>query len=221
MKLPSVYPLTTPSSHSTSRMIAIVSSMQSSSSHLRASQSNLSAAEMAIAQLAVSHWSLVLGRWSGSRSSDSREQALSDEGPKTIMDQGPRTKAQGLKTVRLRGAERERHRPVDDALAVDARDTLEASHPAAQAQHGGFDLHDVTGVHRPAIADPFDPREERQPLTVLRLCEDHDRADLRDRLGEDRRRQHWPPSALVPQVTLVQRHVLDPDDPLVDLELGD
>ena len=46
------------------------------------------------------------------------------------------------------------------------------------------------GMHRTAEAHALDAREENQPLTILRLCENHDRADLRDRFGEDGRRQH-------------------------------
>ena len=56
---------------------------------------------------------------------------------------------------------------------------------------------------------------------VLGLGENHDRADLRDRFREDGRRQHRQLALAVGQVALVERDVLDPDDPLVGLEFGD
>ena len=72
-----------------------------------------------------------------------------------------------------------------------------------------------------AVADALDAREERQPLTVLGLGQDEDRADLRDRLGENRGRQHGRAAVAGRERALAQRDVLDPDDPLVQLELGD
>ena len=69
-------------------------------------------------------------------------------------------------------------------------DALQQSHAAAQPQHDGFDLDDVARVDGPAVADALDAREEDQALAVLGLRENQDRADLRDRLGQNRRRQH-------------------------------
>ena len=77
------------------------------------------------------------------------------------------------------------------------------------------------GCTGPPVADALDAGEKRRAAAVLRLREDHDRADLRDRFGEDRRRQHRQLAVAVRQVALVQRDVLDPDDPLVGFELGD
>ena len=77
------------------------------------------------------------------------------------------------------------------------------------------------GENRTAVAHALDAREEDEALPVLRLRENQDRADLRDRLGQDRRRQHRRAVRGVRQIALVERHVLDADDPLVDLELGD
>ena len=65
------------------------------------------------------------------------------------------------------------------------------------------------------------PAKKSSCCAVLRLRENHDRADLRDRLGEDRRRQDRQLAVAVREVALVQRDVLDPDDPLVGFELGD
>ena len=117
--------------------------------------------------------------------------------------------------------ERERHRPFDRDLAVDARDAVEDAHPAAQAADDRFDLDDVTRVDGAAVAHALDPGEERQPLAVLRLGEDQNRADLGDGFGEDRRRQRRRFAVAVRQVAFVERDVLDPHDPLVHFDLGD
>ncbi len=87
--------------------------------------------------------------------------------------------------------------------------------------HGGFDLHDVSGVDRAAIPDALDAPEERQLLAILRLRENQDRADLRDGFRENRRRKHRRIAVPVREVALVERHVLDADDALVGNELGD
>jgi len=58
-------------------------------------------------------------------------------------------------------------------------------------------------------------------LPVLRFRENENRADLRNRFGQDRRREHRRAGCGVRQITLVERHVLDADDPLVDFELRD
>ena len=65
------------------------------------------------------------------------------------------------------------------------------------------------------------PAKNGLPLAVLRLRQDHDGADLRDRFGEDRRRQHRQLPVAVREIALVERDVLDADDPLVGFELGD
>jgi len=76
-------------------------------------------------------------------------------------------------------------------------------------------------MHRPAVPDAFDAGEEGQTLPVLRLREDEDRADLRDRFGQNRRRQHRRGVRRVRQIPLVEGDVLDADNPLVDFELDD
>src|SRR5213082_1000996 len=58
-------------------------------------------------------------------------------------------------------------------------------------------------------------------ILILAKPENQNRADLRDGFREDRRRQHRRSVRRVRQVPLVQRDVLDADDPLVDFELGD
>ena len=63
------------------------------------------------------------------------------------------------------------------------------AHPAAQPPHDRFDLDDVAGMDRAAVADALDAGEEGQPLPVLGLGQNHDGADLGDRFGQDRRRQ--------------------------------
>src|SRR3954451_11715987 len=97
-----------------------------------------------------------------------------------------------LEPFGLSRAERESHCAVDDRPSVNARDTLEAPHPATEAKDRRFDFDDVAGMHGPTVANAFDSGEERQPLPILRLRQDHDRANLRDHFGEDRGRQDWP-----------------------------
>ena len=77
------------------------------------------------------------------------------------------------------------------------------------------------GCTGPAEADALDAGEEGQPLAVFRLRQNQDRADLGDGLCQNRRRQHEPPVGRLREIALVRRDVLDADDPLVDLELGD
>src|SRR6185503_20341793 len=72
-----------------------------------------------------------------------------------------------------------------------------------------------------AVADALDAGEKREALAVLGLRENQDRADLRDRLGENRRRQRSRAVGGLREKPLVQRHVLDAHNPLVDLEFGD
>ena len=82
-------------------------------------------------------------------------------------------------------------------------------------------IDDVAGMDRAPVAHALDAHEVDQLLAVLRLRQDQDRADLCDRFGQDRRRQHRRLARHVGQVALVQGDVLDPDDALVRLELGD
>ena len=111
--------------------------------------------------------------------------------------------------------------PSTDDVTVDARDAVQDAHPAAQPPDDRLDDDHVAGVDRPPVPHALDAGEERRAAAVLGLREDHDGADLRDRLGQDRRRQHGQLAVAVGQVALVERDVLDPDDPLVGLELGD
>ena len=71
------------------------------------------------------------------------------------------------------------------------------------------------------VADALDAHEINELLAILGLRENHDRADLRHRLGQDRWRKRRPLPCTVREVALVKRHVFDADDPLVWLELGD
>ena len=119
------------------------------------------------------------------------------------------------------GTERERHRAFDDDLAVDTRRAFQQSHAAAEPQDYGFDDDDVARMHGPPEADALDAHEKDQALAVFRLRENHDRAHLRDRFGEDRRRQRRRLVVAVREIPLVERDVLDADDPLVDFELRD
>jgi hypothetical protein len=95
------------------------------------------------------------------------------------------------------------------------------SHAAAQAANDRFDHDLVPGVYRPPIAHAFDSHEEGQLRPVFRFREDHDRADLRDRFRENCRREHGGFPRPVREVALVQRDVLDADNPLVRFELDD
>src|SRR5262249_17372660 len=113
-----------------------------------------------------------------------------------------------------RGTERERHRALDCDVAVDTGHAFEQPHTRTQTHDVGFNYHHVTGVDRAAIANPLDPGEEWQTLAVLRLRQDKDRAYLRHRFGEDRRRKYGCAAGRVRQVSLVERHVLDTDDAL-------
>ena len=76
-------------------------------------------------------------------------------------------------------------------------------------------------MHGAAEADALDAGEERQAIAILRLRQDHDGADLRDGLGENRGRQHEAPVGRPREVALVRRDVLDADDALVDFQLDD
>ena len=98
---------------------------------------------------------------------------------------------------------------------------MQDAHPAAEPAHESFDFDDVAGMNGAAVADPLDPRKKRQALPVLGFGQDQDRADLRDGLGENRRRQCRQLAIAVRQVALVERDVLDPDDPLVHFDFGD
>src|SRR5260370_13105035 len=86
--------------------------------------------------------------------------------------------------------ERERHRAVHRDLAVNARRAGEESHTPAQAQHSRLDLDHVAWMYRTTIPDALDAHEVDQTLPIFWLRKNHDRADLRDRFGENRRRQH-------------------------------
>ena len=111
-------------------------------------------------------------------------------------------------------AEREGHRAVRDDPSADPRAPGEHAHAAAQPLDQRFDLDHVAGVHRAAIAHLLDAHEEDQAVAILRLREDEDGADLRDGLGENRRRQRR--SLAVGrrrEIALVDRDVLDADDP--------
>ena len=65
------------------------------------------------------------------------------------------------------------------------------------------------------------PVKKGKLLAVLGLGENQYGADLRDRFGEDCRRQDRRSPPPVGEVALVQGYVLDTDDALVELELGD
>ena len=106
-------------------------------------------------------------------------------------------------------------------MAIDASNPAQHADTAAQPAHRGFDHDHVPRMHRPPVADPFDAPEVGKFLAVLRLGENEDRAHLGDRLGQDRGRQHRQLAGPMRQVTLVERHVLDPDDALIGHELGD
>ena len=76
-------------------------------------------------------------------------------------------------------------------------------------------------MHRFTEPHFFDAHEIDEFVAVFRLRQDHDRADLRDRLRENRWRQHRPAPRGVIEIALVRRDVFDADDPLVELDLGD
>jgi hypothetical protein len=125
-----------------------------------------------------------------------------------------------VRFFRLRRAEGERHGALEDDLAGNAGDAFQHAHAAPDPHHLGLDLEDVAGMNRVLEADALDAGEEREALAVFRLRQDQDGADLRDGFGEDRRRQTERAVGPEGQVPLVARHVLDPDDPFVQLELG-
>ena len=118
------------------------------------------------------------------------------------------------------GAERKGHRAVRDDACRDARVAGQHAHSAAQALDQRFDLDHVAGVHRAAIANAFDAHEERSA----------DRGSPAWTESEWRRPGRWPrsessaaaparpPLAAGDKIALVERHVLDADDPLVRLE---
>src|SRR5262245_46761342 len=118
-------------------------------------------------------------------------------------------------------AECEGHRAFDDALPVDTRDAFQQSHAASKAKHDGLDFHGITRVNRTAVTHALNAGEKRQALTVFRLRENQDRPYLGDRFGENRRRQHRYSVRIDRQVAFVQRHILDADDSLIELEFGD
>src|SRR4029079_12404172 len=117
--------------------------------------------------------------------------------------------------------ERKRHRALDDDAAVDACDAPEHAHAAAQPADHGFDHDLIAGVHGAAVSYPLDSHEVDQFFAVLRLCQNHDRANLRHGFGQDRWRKHRRSARLVREIPLVQRDVLDADNPFVGIELGD
>ena len=106
-------------------------------------------------------------------------------------------------------------------MPIHARDAAQDAHAGAQPPDRGLDHDHVTGMHRAPIPHTFDAPEVRQLLAILRLGEDEDGAHLRDGFGQNRGRQHRQLAGAMRQVTLVERHVLDPDDALVGHELGD
>ena len=119
------------------------------------------------------------------------------------------------------GPQSERHRAIADDLAVDARGAAQNAHAAAQPLDDRLDLDDVARVDGAAVADALDAHEEDELLAVLRLRQDQDRADLRDRFREDCGREYRRLIRVVPEVALVERDILDADDPAIRLELGD
>jgi hypothetical protein len=117
--------------------------------------------------------------------------------------------------------ERERHHAVGDALAVDTRDAFQKSHAAAQSHDERLDLDDITRAHGTTIADLLDAGEVDQALAIFRLRKNHDGADLRNCLGENRWWKDGRAVRLPGEITFVQRNVLDANDPLIEFELGD
>ena len=122
---------------------------------------------------------------------------------------------------RWRGAQRERHRPLHDDTPVYARKSAELSYAASQPLDASLNLHHITGSHWSVITDAFDAHEEREPFAVFGLRQNEDGSNLRDRLGENCRRQRWRLSRLTRQVALVEGDVLDADYPFVGFELRD
>src|SRR5262245_54439455 len=99
-------------------------------------------------------------------------------------------------------------------MAADTRNSLEQAHAAAEPQHDSFDFDDVAGANGTAITNALDAGEEGQALAVFRFGENQNRADLRNALGEDGRRQHRRSVSLAGHVPLVVRDVLDTNDAL-------
>ena len=76
-------------------------------------------------------------------------------------------------------------------------------------------------MHRTSVPHAFDTHEVDQFFAILGLREDHDGANLRDRLRENRRREYRGIIVAVREVTLVERDVLDSNDAFVRFELRD
>ena len=119
------------------------------------------------------------------------------------------------------GPEGKRHRTFDDSCVTHSSESLQLPHSAPKALNRGFDHNDISGMDRLEISDLFDPEKVDQLLPVLGFGQNQDRADLRDGLGQDRRREDGGLTWTVREIPLVERDVLDPDDPLVLFELRD
>src|SRR5262249_26057112 len=76
-------------------------------------------------------------------------------------------------------------------------------------------------VHRMAEPDPFDAAKQDQPAAILGLRENQDGADLRDTFRQYRRGHGRGLTGRVREIALVERDVLDADDPAIRLELRD
>src|SRR5688572_1524389 len=223
MKLPSVYPLTIPSSHRMIRMIAMVSSMC------------LRLLLHALRGLGSTRRSATwVPRWNpnvfaiaahGPAWEQSRAHLTAQRLGKTEKCFGVGTPGlgnPGLVFRQVRGvADHAGHGAVDDDLSVDAGKSFEHAHPPTQALDACFDLDHVAREDRAAETDFLDAREEDQLAAILGLRQDQDSADLRDALGEDGRRQRRTPARVRPEKAFVQRNVLDADDPLVGFHLRD
>lgn len=98
---------------------------------------------------------------------------------------------------------------------------MQHSHAAAQPPHERLYHNDITWMNRAAVSNAFDAHEVNELLAVLGFRKDHDRADLRDSLGQNRRRQYRRLAGPVSEVALVEGHVLDAHDAFVGLELDD
>jgi len=120
-----------------------------------------------------------------------------------------------------RGAERERHCAFDDDDAVHAREAAELADTAPQPLYSRLDLDDVPWPNWSVVPNTLDPHEEREPFAVFRLGKDQDSSNLCNRFRENGRRQRRQLSWLTRQIPLVQGDILDADDALVGLELGD
>src|SRR5262245_16843153 len=118
-------------------------------------------------------------------------------------------------------AERKRHRALDDNAAFDACNAAKHAHAAAEPANHGLDHDLIAWVDGPTVSHALDPHEVDQFFAILRLRQNHDGADLRDRFGQDRRREHRRPTRRMREIPFVQRDVLDSDDAFVGVELGD